>query len=344
MYAISLPEEEKREQEALTCQLGKEIHLKHAAPVLFIQVMDASGYPLPEPGEVKSGRAKAASTVGNQRVLICSEEQFKLFTLPGLKPFSKFKLTAHEGAKARRINLVDFVSKTDDKIVEHCFVVVSNLGEISVHTLSDLKRQLLAPFTKKEDIDGISTSLCTRDGQGFYLQSSGEFKRFSMSAKIFVRPLCSVNIPDDARPKKEEPEVPVVPLPVPIEQKDEEEKREDQKAEESKETKEKQEEEEAQNVVIEDREGQQESPSSGIGEDVSREEKCEPEEKKEVVTVNGEREEAEDEGVSAELRNGEPEIMNGDDGIGSEDPTRMTNDTTLTSADITIDSVRDHMT
>ena len=37
------------------------------------------------------------------RVLITSEEQFKLFLLPQLKPCGKYKLTAHEGIRVRRV-------------------------------------------------------------------------------------------------------------------------------------------------------------------------------------------------------------------------------------------------
>jgi lethal(2) giant larvae protein len=36
---------------------------------------------------------------GPHKVVIASEEQFKLFSLPQLKPVNKFKLTAHEGAR-----------------------------------------------------------------------------------------------------------------------------------------------------------------------------------------------------------------------------------------------------
>lgn len=38
---------------------------------------------------------------GAHRVVITSEEQFKVFTLPALKPHHKYKLTAHEGARVR---------------------------------------------------------------------------------------------------------------------------------------------------------------------------------------------------------------------------------------------------
>ncbi|KAG8174350.1 hypothetical protein JTE90_005791, partial [Oedothorax gibbosus] len=98
VFTISMPKD-NRNTEAVACQLGKEIQLKHRAPVIAIQILDGQGRPLPEPYEVEKERAKAPDLSGNHRVIICSEEQFKVFTLPSLKPFCKFKLTAHEGAR-----------------------------------------------------------------------------------------------------------------------------------------------------------------------------------------------------------------------------------------------------
>lgn len=59
-------------------ETGKEIQLKHRAPVIAIQILDGLGHPLPEPFEVENKRAKAADLNGNHRVIICSEEQFKV--------------------------------------------------------------------------------------------------------------------------------------------------------------------------------------------------------------------------------------------------------------------------
>lgn len=42
---------------------------------------------------------EAGQTVAPHKVLIASEEQFKVFSLPQLKPVNKYKLTAHEGAR-----------------------------------------------------------------------------------------------------------------------------------------------------------------------------------------------------------------------------------------------------
>ncbi|GBL82451.1 Lethal(2) giant larvae 1 [Araneus ventricosus] len=57
---------------------GKEIQLKHRAPVIAIEILDGSGHPLPEPFEVENNRAKSPDLSGNHRVIICSEEQFKV--------------------------------------------------------------------------------------------------------------------------------------------------------------------------------------------------------------------------------------------------------------------------
>lgn len=67
------------------------------APVIGIAVLDGSNKPLPEPLEVEKGVAPLPDTTQAHRVVIASEEQFKIFTLPSLKPYGKYKLTANEG-------------------------------------------------------------------------------------------------------------------------------------------------------------------------------------------------------------------------------------------------------
>lgn len=202
VHAIGLPSEDKRASDLVTCQLGKEIQLKHRAPVIFIQVVDSSGYPIPNAFEVEKGKLKAPLTVGSSRVLIASEEQFKLFTLPSLKPYCKSKLTAHEGSRARKVAVADFVSKSDDKHIEHCMLCMSNQGEVTVYTIPDLKRQQHYSCVKREDIHGMSSLVFTRTGEGLYLHSPSEYKRFSLSARRLVSPTGSVDIPEGARPVK----------------------------------------------------------------------------------------------------------------------------------------------
>ncbi|UYV62474.1 LLGL1 [Cordylochernes scorpioides] len=132
---------------------GKEIQLKHRAPVIAIQIVDGNGTPLPEPYEVENQRAKAPDLTGSHRVLICSEEQFKVFNLPSLKPYGKFKLTAHEGAHVRKVGLAQFRKKTEGgEYSEYCLACLTNQGDLGVYSVPDLRRQLTATCCKKEDI------------------------------------------------------------------------------------------------------------------------------------------------------------------------------------------------
>lgn len=65
-FTISMPPRQKRREENVHSQLGKEIQLKHRAPVLSVTVIDSNNVPLNK------------ESVVPHRVLICSEEQFKV--------------------------------------------------------------------------------------------------------------------------------------------------------------------------------------------------------------------------------------------------------------------------
>ena len=90
------------------------------------------------------------------RVLITSEEQFKLFLLPQLKPCGKYKLTAHEGIRVRRVRSepvsisrptvscrsATFTSSREAEYRENYLVYLANSGEIGVLSLPELRRQV----------------------------------------------------------------------------------------------------------------------------------------------------------------------------------------------------------
>lgn len=208
VFTIAIPPSDKRKEVPLTVQLGKEIHLKHGAPVLGVWVLDGSGLPLPVPMAVKKDAAPPPSTSLPHRVLICSEEQFKVFTLPQLKPFCKFKLTAHEGSRARKLDLAKFVSTADPSYSETCLALATNQGDFSVFSLPDCRRQLYAPHLKKEDISGINSVVFTQQGEALYLASPSELERISLSARHVTRPRGEVpemrSAPPLAPPKKKE--------------------------------------------------------------------------------------------------------------------------------------------
>lgn len=96
-FTINVPPHTKRDTDDVVCNLAKEIQLKHRAPVIAIAVLDGANKPLPEPLEVEKGISPLPDTTQAHRVILASEEQFKIFTLPSLKPYGKYKLTAHEG-------------------------------------------------------------------------------------------------------------------------------------------------------------------------------------------------------------------------------------------------------
>ena len=76
IFTLNIPSGTRRSEEDVSCQLGKEIQLKHRAPVIAVAVVDGTNSPLPEPYEVEKGSSKQQDLP--HRVVICSEEQFKV--------------------------------------------------------------------------------------------------------------------------------------------------------------------------------------------------------------------------------------------------------------------------
>ena len=74
---------------------GKEIRLKHGAPVIGISIVDRAFQPLPAPLAVQNEQAKAPDMTGGHHVIIASEEQLKV-----REPFSLYRsepVNIHEG-------------------------------------------------------------------------------------------------------------------------------------------------------------------------------------------------------------------------------------------------------
>ena len=79
VYSLTVPGSDKRSVDAVGCVLAKEIKLKHHAPVISIAVIDSKNRVLPEALEVINERAKAPDMEGQHSVIICSEEQLKVW-------------------------------------------------------------------------------------------------------------------------------------------------------------------------------------------------------------------------------------------------------------------------
>ncbi|KAL7830560.1 hypothetical protein SRHO_G00316870 [Serrasalmus rhombeus] len=193
-YALDVPSQDKFSEQSVEALLGKEIQLMHRAPVVSIAVLDGRGNPLPEPYEVSRDLAKAPDMQGSHSVLIASEEQFKVFMLPRVSAKTKFKLTAHEGCRVRKVALVNFSSVASEDYSENGLVCLTNLGDIHVFSIPALRPQVRYDCIRKEDISGIASCVFTKTGQGFYLISPSEYERFSLSARVITKPLCQVDV------------------------------------------------------------------------------------------------------------------------------------------------------
>ncbi|KAL9956887.1 hypothetical protein ACROYT_G038440 [Oculina patagonica] len=203
---LTIPEGEKRSEKEVEVEIGKEIKLKHKAPVVSMFVVDKDGMPLL--GDVMEDKDKEPDMSGTHSLVICSEEQFKVFSLPHLKARNKEKLTAIDGSRVRKIGLINVRSKNDDSgMVYHCLACVSNQGDLIVYSIPNLKVQVKASAMKKSDVDAIRSLVFSVSGQGFYLSSRSEMQRFTLSATDLLRPDCVLELAEGMRPPEPEPEV-----------------------------------------------------------------------------------------------------------------------------------------
>ncbi|XP_063816680.1 LLGL scribble cell polarity complex component 2 isoform X2 [Pseudophryne corroboree] len=198
VYAFSLrvPPTERRMEEAVSATQAKEIQLMHRAPVVGILVLDGHSVPLPEPLEAAHDLSKSPDMQGSHQLLVISEEQFKVFTLPKVSSKLKLKLTATEGCRVRKAAVCTFGSCRAEDHNENHLTVLTNLGDIQVVSLPQLKPQVRYDCIRKEDVSGIASCVFTKYGQGFYLISPSEMERFSLSTCWLIAPRCRVDTPE----------------------------------------------------------------------------------------------------------------------------------------------------
>uniref|UniRef100_A0A6Q2YH66 Lethal giant larvae homologue 2 domain-containing protein n=1 Tax=Esox lucius TaxID=8010 RepID=A0A6Q2YH66_ESOLU len=194
-YQLRLPSVERRAEDLVTAHPAKEIQLMHRAPVVAILVMDGHGSPLPEPLEVAHDLARSPDMQGSHHLLVISEEQFKVFTLPKVSAKMKLKLTAIDGSRVRRVGVAWFGSSCSEDYGESGLTVLTNQGDLHVVSLPGVKMQVHHPCIRREDVSGIASCVFTKHGQGFYLISPSEFERFSLSARCVVEPRSLVEVP-----------------------------------------------------------------------------------------------------------------------------------------------------
>ncbi len=98
-----------------------------------------------------------------------------------------------------------FLYRSDRSHSENCFVCLTNQGDLCIHTLPDLRRQVLTNCMRKEDVIGISTLVLTKKGEAFYMCSPSELQRVSVAAARVLRPSGILTLPPGARPDPPSP-------------------------------------------------------------------------------------------------------------------------------------------
>lgn len=65
-----------------------------------------------------------------------------MFSLPKVSAKTKFKLTAHEGCRVRKVALVVFCSTAQEDYSEHTLVCLTNLGDMHLFNVPALRPQV----------------------------------------------------------------------------------------------------------------------------------------------------------------------------------------------------------
>ena len=157
--------------------MGKELKLKHHAPVINVMVLDREGIPIASRTDREAGRATIPDMTGGHNVLIMSEEQLKIFTLPTLRHRNKEKLTAMDGSRLRKTTTLRVETKGENGAQHHCLVCLTNLGDVRVYTLPGLRLQFQAQIAKREDIRAILSLLFADGGELFFMKSPSAMQR-----------------------------------------------------------------------------------------------------------------------------------------------------------------------
>ncbi|XP_048847305.1 lethal(2) giant larvae protein homolog 1 isoform X3 [Brienomyrus brachyistius] len=186
-YALKVPLRSGSWGGAVEAILSKEIQLTHRAPVVGVAVLDGQGNPLPEPYQASWDLATSLDVQASHSVLIASEEQIKVFSLPKITMKAKLKLTANEGCRIRKVALVSLAGS-------HALLCLTNLGDVQAFSVPGLRPQGRENCIHREDVSGMASCVFTKTGQGFYLISPSEFERFSLSKCQVSSSLCSVEV------------------------------------------------------------------------------------------------------------------------------------------------------
>lgn len=178
IYGLNVPDYSKRAEVAVELANGKELQMLHRAPVINITVVDANG----------AVGTSNPSKLHNHSLILTSEEQIKVFSLPKVVSKKKFKLTALEGSLMLRAKLCQF---------QHHFalVTVTNQGEVIIFNPVDRTVVLEKRFDCIDKVNKYGLVYAHLDpcAFGLYPLSMSEFQRYSVSSSYSASTVCTVS-------------------------------------------------------------------------------------------------------------------------------------------------------
>jgi len=172
IYALTIPNYDKRGEESVQIAQAKQIQIMHKAPVISSDYVETS----------KKGI-----------LLVCTEEQIKTYILPSIRAKHKMKLTALEGLRIKSVTVID----------GNIYAVMNN-GKVRVYNLGpkgDIQPQLSFDIVNADEPNAISSMRINKSGILYYKSSVSQIDRYAFnlagSKTIEARPNCRLNKTED---------------------------------------------------------------------------------------------------------------------------------------------------
>jgi len=142
-YSLTIPRSDRRNLDPVVCIIGKALRLKHGAPIISLSIMDRASQFLPAPLETQHQRTRPADMTGGHRLIVCSQQQMKLFQLPGLKALNKVKVVNQSDvAPIVQVACARFSSASDDTYSENDLVSLTKDCKLNVFSVPQLHPQM----------------------------------------------------------------------------------------------------------------------------------------------------------------------------------------------------------
>ncbi|ESO07421.1 hypothetical protein HELRODRAFT_191180 [Helobdella robusta] len=192
IHQLQVSRDEKKKESQVSCCLAKEITFKHRSPVMQISVLDKTMRPVSRCDydyEVEVDGATAAASAAcsggaGHSVVVATQEQFKLFLLPSLKPACKYNLTsAGDHQYNYAANVASFISRSDENYMEHNLVCLTTTNQLLMFNLPHLKIQLKVNNVTT-DASMPQCNIITNNGEVGTFSSTSELQWISLSTRF----------------------------------------------------------------------------------------------------------------------------------------------------------------